>query len=1331
MKRKKKMALSKASSHDIRGELSSSEVLKSIFEVAPFAMNLWDKNMINLMCNAYILDMFSIEDGNEFLDRFFEFSPSLQPNGISSKEMAQKNFEKAIKDGKHVFHWMHLTPSGDEFPVEITLVKLDVASAEGYIIGFIKDLRSDFIYGKLDSKYDFYFTDKLPKSILMSEVSQFSNEWYFSVDLRTHKFFYYSKLWFSGFGGNTVITEEQFLNGGFIHEDDIDVYKKMMDGIRSGTADTYDIRFINDDKEYRYNRVSCKLILDSSGVPVFGLGKGMDVHEQRVFEERSQKDLLTDCFNKISAENIISAKLLQNPDATHVFFIVDIDNFKAINDNLGHYFGDEVLREIAAGLKSAFREIDTVARIGGDEFIIFVENLSDIKIIKKKAEKILEVYRKSYSGEYKDYSISGSVGIATYPHNGMTYNDLYQNSDKALNQAKMQGKNRYMLYSEDLNIGTTRSTTKIENANRIASSFFDYDLISAVFNVLYERNGDRDSINLALSYLCQKYNADRSYIFETLDEGLTLNNTFEYCKDGISSEIQNLQGIPYGLFEDFLEKAHNDIIYSNDLRETLEQDRAFEIMDDQGIMSFVHAQIKRDGQMTFFIGLDDCTKTRVWTEREINSLQYIGKLISVVQQGSHLTEKMSDLAVRNRNSDDILNSSDSIVYVSDLDTFELLYLNKPGRDAVGFMLNEDLSGKKCYKVLQGKDKPCDFCTNHLLKEDDYYEWSYYNPVIDKTFLLKDKLMQFNGRLARLEIATDISKVVALEKTLKDKLSDEHFLMSCVEMLHSGNEPDNSIYLLLKAVCEYYNAERSYIFERSDCGNFISNTYEYCKDGNEPYIGVLQNLPLDDLSILLNKCNTDEAFSMNIYELDETSESLEYELMKIQNLTDIIISSIKVEGKEITGFVGVDNSKRNQNKTSIIKTVAKFTANFLDETKLTSTLNRLSYYDTLTGIKNRHSYSVALKEINSKNIDSLGVAYVDIMALSVINETNGMDFGDNVLIKVSQMLSSIFNDNVFRVGGDEFVVISENVSEADFEKNISDLKEKLKSETEFNTSVGYTWNRNLKNKGSDLSEFYEGENYSQILLENLEMEINDGKYIVHLQPQINLETGKIQSAEALVRRMGAGGVLQAPIFFLPFYEKEGIISKIDEFVFEEVCKTIKSWQDKGRDILSSVSVNCSRMTIAQKDIVEKFTKLCDKHGVKHSKIAIEITETINGIGEEMLARIIKNFSDAGFLVSLDDFGSGYSNLTSLVVSDFDEIKIDMKIIEGIHKNNKSKALTEAAITLCEKLDDLTSVAEGVEDKLQHEMLCEMNCKLGQGYYYSQPLSIEKFEDEFIF
>ncbi len=155
-----------------------------------------------------------------------------------------------------------------------------------------------------------------------------------------------------------------------------------------------------------------------------------------------------------------------------------------------------------------------------------------------------------------------------------------------------------------------------------------------------------------------------------------------------------------------------------------------------------------------------------------------------------------------------------------------------------------------------------------------------------------------------------------------------------------------------------------------------------------------------------------------------------------------------------------------------------------------------------------------------------------------------------------------------------------------------------------------------------------------------------------------------------------------------------------------------------------------MTVTENGIVDKFVEICNKHDVLTSRIIVEITETISGACDESLSDILKNFSDAGFGISLDDFGSGYSNLTALISSDFDELKIDMLLVANMHKDKKSKSLTKVALNICEEIDGLSSVAEGIETIEQFELLKDLNCDRGQGYYFDKPMPIADFEKKYI-
>ena len=158
-------------------------------------------------------------------------------------------------------------------------------------------------------------------------------------------------------------------------------------------------------------------------------------------EIKADTDLLTDLYNKIATEREIKKYIAENPGKKALFFLVDIDNFKKINDTMGHAFGDEVLKTIGAGLRTEFRQSDIIGRIGGDEMVIFLKNLSDEKAMKIQMDKVAAFYQTVEVGEYVKYKVTASIGVSVYPAQGSDFVTLYEQADKALYHAKGQGKN--------------------------------------------------------------------------------------------------------------------------------------------------------------------------------------------------------------------------------------------------------------------------------------------------------------------------------------------------------------------------------------------------------------------------------------------------------------------------------------------------------------------------------------------------------------------------------------------------------------------------------------------------------------------------------------------------------------------------------------------------------------------------------------------------------------------------------------------------------------------------------------------------------------------------
>ncbi len=607
--------------------------MMAILDAMPLCVNLWNSDTQNIMCNQHALDLFDLKREKDYLEDFFRLSPVVQPDGRTTAEASLAYINEARETGHCKFLWLHQKLSGEEIPCEITLNKVDILDDKGkqMVAGFTRDLRSQIAGVGVTEDIDGFFLNHISHKALFNTVAELSSEWFFAYDIKTSMIQYFGKgSEILGLTAEKQMYPSNMLNAGMVFEEDMDKFREMCDAMRVGYKHPWDIRFILPDESVRYFRITFKIIYDKLGKPIHSIGKCVDINDQKSFEILAQTDLLTNCYNKITSENLIKDTIARSEENDcHVMFIVDIDNFKAVNDNLGHHFGDLVLSTIASNLNAVFRNCDIVGRIGGDEFIVFVKNICNKKIIESKAEAIADAFKNTYSSESGEYKVSGSIGIAMYKEHGITYEDLYKAADKALYQSKLKGKDCYTFYSEEFADGTMRNHTILENANRIANSFFDTKLVSTVFDLLYETKEIYSSIDAILAFIGKRTRADRCYIFETFDNGITYDNTYEWCKDGIRPEIGNLKGVTGEVLADFFEDADGDgVLYSNDLT-VLDTEGAYELMADQDIKSFLHAQTRENGYVKLFLGLDDCTNTRIWSEKDINSLIYAAKMISI------------------------------------------------------------------------------------------------------------------------------------------------------------------------------------------------------------------------------------------------------------------------------------------------------------------------------------------------------------------------------------------------------------------------------------------------------------------------------------------------------------------------------------------------------------------------------------------------------------------------------------------------------------------------------------------------------------------------------
>ncbi|MER0278605.1 GGDEF domain-containing protein [Clostridioides difficile] len=406
-----------------------------------------------------------------------------------------------------------------------------------------------------------------------------------------------------------------------------------------------------------------------SSIYCFGMDMTIEKKRNNSFVNMVERDPLTNALSRVETEKQIQDYIQERPNGQGCLFMIDTDDFKTINDTKGHIVGDMVLCEMAKGMKQIMCSNDIVGRIGGDEFIIFMKD-SDSDGARKKAHDLIEMFQQLFANEKNNFNISCSIGISLYPENGPSFKELYSNADKALYQVKKQGKNNYMLYDEislEQKISSyTSIRTKIETENADGN----VSIVGYVFTTLYESNNFNQSIKEVLSIIGKQFEVSRAYIFENAEDNLTTSNTYEWCNEGITPEIDGLQNLDfkeYGNYEQLF--GDDSIFYCRDIN-ILPYDQK-KILSEQGICSTLQCAILEDSVFTGFIGFDECTGLRIWTQKEIDMLIMMSQMISLFLQ----KKKSKGIKNKANNYQNILYNLEECIFVIEKGNDKLLYGN--------------------------------------------------------------------------------------------------------------------------------------------------------------------------------------------------------------------------------------------------------------------------------------------------------------------------------------------------------------------------------------------------------------------------------------------------------------------------------------------------------------------------------------------------------------------------------------------------------------------------------------------------------------------------------
>lgn len=423
------------------------------------------------------------------------------------------------------------------------------------------------------------------------------------------------------------------------------------------------------------------------------------------------------------------------------------------------------------------------------------------------------------------------------------------------------------------------------------------------------------------------------------------------------------------------------------------------------------------------------------------------------------------------------------------------------------------------------------------------------------------------------------------------------------------------------------------------------------------------------------------------------------------------------------------------------------------------IQELLYQDDLTGLESMNGFYRKWRQAaeNGRN-KNIALLYSDIRQFKLINDNFGFAAGDQVLCAYARVLQETLQngEECARVSADNFVLMMNVVSWDQLVERLKLQRERLDCWRREHTDIPYQIElvfgvylpegpedtdikqmldfanyarRSAKDTPGCFAVLYDEQMRRQALLAGelaggLDHALKQNEFEVFYQPKVSMKDGKITGSEALIRWNHPEMGFLTPGTFIPLFERNGMIRKVDFWLFEAVCRSMHQWSGQGRKLLP-VSCNFSRMHFDQEDFPDRVCQVADKWGIPHPLLEIEVTESAlideTGSIQAMLARL----KEQGFLIAIDDFGSGYSSLGQLQKLPADVIKLDRSFVSDDVTGGSGKIVVENVIHMAGELG-MSVICEGVESLIQSEVLQKMGCRFAQGYYYYKPMRQKDYE-----
>lgn len=944
----------------------------------------------------------------------------------------------------------------------------------------------------------------------------------------------------------------------------------------------------------------------------------VDVELLSVGDNSDDKDFLTGVYSRSYLFHYLLQELNNFDEKQSYLLMIDLDNFKQINDNFGHIVGDSCLRAIADKLSEIFKGY-VLGRYGGDEFLVYLHDVSEEKML-FLVQQTLKVKFKYEKGFISRSGVTCSVGITSPLKSKQELSKLIEESDEALYHSKRKGKNSATIYPNRF----------IRNDAVLKEKDIRFYVNKG--NLLFQdeiRSRKRRNHIVLMLIIC---------FFIVLIASVSFN--FNYI-----SRTQTIN-----------------------IASQMSQDRA----DD------VQSQTIRK-------------MNEVFTDLNNSAKILDGFAVNYSGKDELLNQLLSRVKSNTAVSNPAFLLEDGSVFISPEEKSSF----------VGLPMDEEIS--------QGHP--------------------YVDRIDSVSFSSNKNMIVFGIPYQRDAGLVSIKGLLSLNDI--DDFSNNLFLTSFLDSAYFAILDSNGT-----KICD--NGSKTFTFFS---GNNIFFQFE--KNNLTDYMHQLSDSFDKDNSISLFKIdNTDYFF----YNQKLTGASRDWVLLSV-----IPYSSAEAYLGNISRF-GVIYFNVLCVFSLLVFLVLTM---ILQKTKMDYFITQ--YTDPLTKSINEQRFFIDGATLIKRDYQQYYMIYLNIKRFKLINSQNGSEYANVLLTKVSQYLNGHIqaNEIVSREYSDRFVILLHSESDSACDRRVRSLLEPLSAGTAFETEEKIHLNVGVYKIQNDKEpvwlaidrartaidflftfdningyRFFDGKMMEKAELEiyieqSQEAAMRDNAFQVYYQGKFNLAENRFTSAEALVRWKDEHKGFINTQTFVDVFERNGFIVKLDLFVFEQVLKDITCRLKENKTVIP-VSINLSRRHFDVPSFFDEYEALIRKYQVPGKFLEFEITESVILNSSVNMEDTIKRIHALGSSVSIDDFGSGFSNFSMINHIDFDVLKIDKKLLSGKNGFDKYSKNILKMIVLLNKSLDKTVVCEGVEHKDESDYLKDIGCDLIQGYYYCKPQPLTSFE-----